>query len=193
MKMLALQLLFIHLSKSWHGKRKLSWSDICIKSDIKSRPARSSEHCLDICVFFLILWYASNIFERQPYAVHIPKHPAHMTLFGCLDMCSSLFFPSQKLDNHQQFFLSKGSKIMPYNYRCTHVHTSDNVDVYFSQMLELKHAIYLYLRVTFVCPAASNDWNKLPRFSRQHVLISVMCVTMDLACTRYFWRSRRFP
>lgn len=35
--------------------------------------------------------------------------------------------------------------------------------------------------------------NNCPKFSRQHMLISVMYVTMDLACTRYFWHSRRFP
>lgn len=37
-----------------------------------------------------------------------------------------------------------------------------------------------------------SGWNKPSRFSRQRVLISVMSMTMDLACTRYFWRSRRF-
>lgn len=44
--------------------------------------------------------------------------------------------------------------------------------------------MHLHLKISFE--------TKCPQYSRQHVLISATSVTMDLACTRYFWRSRRF-
>lgn len=40
--------------------------------------------------------------------------------------------------------------------------------------------------------SCTDDWHKVSELFRQHMLISVMCVSMDLAHARYFWHSRRF-